>query len=314
MVHDYDKIFKENIESIIIPFTRRLLGAIPTELEEIPDDLQRTIERRPDFLKKATLGKETFILHIEFQTEDEEDMVHRMLEYCALLTRRYKLEVRQYVVYLRDHRAQMQTTLRHGNNLLFSFTLINIYDIPYQEFLESDIPEEVILAILGNFGNTASDIVIEALLERLKSLNPETNRRKKCVNQMEILSKLRKLQGQTIKKINIMPFQYNLHEDLRYIQGAEDKEKEMLQILREQQLREQQLREQQLREQQLREQQLREQQLREQQLREQQQQMLEQQKQAIRNLLKIGLSAMEVATAMVVPLSLVEDIAKKLDK
>lgn len=63
----YDKIFKENFEEVIYSLTRVVLGIDHTKLEEIPDDTQYTIEKKPDFLKKVR-GKEPkddYILQIE---------------------------------------------------------------------------------------------------------------------------------------------------------------------------------------------------------------------------------------------------------
>lgn len=51
MGQDYDKILKENIEALIIPLADQLLGLSLGQLEELPDDLQVTLERKPDFLK-----------------------------------------------------------------------------------------------------------------------------------------------------------------------------------------------------------------------------------------------------------------------
>jgi hypothetical protein len=49
----YDKILKENLEDIFLPFFQKITG-IPelSQAEDIVLDLQKTIERKPDFLKK----------------------------------------------------------------------------------------------------------------------------------------------------------------------------------------------------------------------------------------------------------------------
>ncbi|WP_020602503.1 hypothetical protein [Spirosoma spitsbergense] len=50
MSQDYDKIIKENIEEIMLPLARKVLNLPePAGIVEIPDDLQYTIERKPDF-------------------------------------------------------------------------------------------------------------------------------------------------------------------------------------------------------------------------------------------------------------------------
>jgi len=53
MAQEYDKIFKENIEPLILSFAKKLLHIDPDSLEEIPSDLQYTIEQKTDFLKKV---------------------------------------------------------------------------------------------------------------------------------------------------------------------------------------------------------------------------------------------------------------------
>ncbi len=40
MPNEYDKIFKENIEAVILPIADKLLGIHAEQLEEIPGDLQ----------------------------------------------------------------------------------------------------------------------------------------------------------------------------------------------------------------------------------------------------------------------------------
>jgi hypothetical protein len=55
MGNDYDRIIKENIEAVILPLLEKLLGLErPGKLEHIPDELQLTLERKPDFNRLAT--------------------------------------------------------------------------------------------------------------------------------------------------------------------------------------------------------------------------------------------------------------------
>ncbi len=79
MAQHYDKIFKENIEELILPLAKKVLSLNLENLEELKDDLQTTIERKPDFLKKVVSNdkkQSDYILHIEFQTVDEPKMVY----------------------------------------------------------------------------------------------------------------------------------------------------------------------------------------------------------------------------------------------
>ncbi len=73
--NQYDKIFRENIEAALPNLMKNLLGIEAVEMEELPDDIQHTKERKPDFLKKVTNTKgEVFVLQIEFQVFDESTM------------------------------------------------------------------------------------------------------------------------------------------------------------------------------------------------------------------------------------------------
>ena len=224
---EYDKIFKENIEELIIPFAEKLLNINPKNLRDIPNDLQTTLERKPDFLKKVVADKtqkgkiKDFILHIEFQTVDEKDMAHRMNEYYAILYRKYKLDVHQYVFFIGTGKAKMEQLIE-AKNLSFRFDVINMQDFSYELFLNSNKPEEVILAILADFGKTDSDTIIKNILQKIKDLPIENSIQKKTVIQLEVLSKLRKLQPQIIKHITAMALTYNIKEDVRYQQGKEE--------------------------------------------------------------------------------------------
>ena len=92
----YDKIIKENLEVTLPVIIKDLLGLQIIVSEELPDDVQHTKERKPDALKKVTdSAGNTYVLHVEFQLEDEKEMVYRMAEYKVMLMRRYRLPVHQ---------------------------------------------------------------------------------------------------------------------------------------------------------------------------------------------------------------------------
>jgi predicted HTH domain antitoxin len=223
MAQDYDKIFKENIEEIILPLAKKVLNIDPEGLEEIPDDLQYTIERKPDFLKKVIHKDSTkdYVLHIEFQVVDEPKMVYRMLEYYALLFRDYKIENKQYVFYIGSGKAKMPTQVSH-KKLQFSFEVINMQEIDYHQFINSSKPEEVILAILADFGKDKPQTVIDAILEKILIVTKPNLQQQKIVRQLEIISKLRKLQAKVIKSLNIMALTYDIKNDIRYKEGKEE--------------------------------------------------------------------------------------------
>jgi hypothetical protein len=220
-INEYDRIMKENIEPVLLPFAQKLLGLQGAKYTSIKDDLHVTIERKPDFLKKVkeSTKSKSYILQIEFQSVDEKDMVYRMLEYKSLLLRKFKLEVKQIVLYIGKEKLRRMTPSFETNGLSFQYQIIDIHSFDYEDFLKSDTPEEVILAILCNFKNTSPQKVISKVLHKLQELLRGENRFGKYLKQLEVLSKLRDLQEETVKQTSIMPIVYDLETDIRFLQG-----------------------------------------------------------------------------------------------
>jgi len=152
LANDYDKILKENIATVFLPLAEKYLGVRIGKTEELKDKLQTTIEKEPDFIRVVeTEGGEKFILQLEFQRVDEEGMVYRMQEYYGLLRRKYGLPVKQFVVYLGRKPSRMQTRLA-PDEVFEGFALTSLREYSHERLLKSDVPEEIILAILSDFG------------------------------------------------------------------------------------------------------------------------------------------------------------------
>ncbi|MES2775410.1 MAG: hypothetical protein V4722_14645 [Bacteroidota bacterium] len=152
MAHPYDRLFKENIEPLIPLLAEKIFGLKLGKTEDIKDKIQITIETEADFLKKVLHPdkNDDYILHIEFQVKDDANMLSRMLLYRAFLYSKYKLPVRQFVFYVGQSKPKMLLQLAQ-DDLVFQFNMRNIFDFPYELFIYSSNPEEVILAILSDF-------------------------------------------------------------------------------------------------------------------------------------------------------------------
>ena len=213
---------------MVLPLLNKLLGITPQRLEELPDELQVTIERKPDLLKRVmTHQGEELILHIEFQAKNDRLMPYRMLEYKALLLRKYRLPVHQLVLYLGDRPLSMADHLT-GVGLSFRYTLQNIKEYDYHVLLASPIPEEVVLAILGNFNREKADQAIRKILERLQAVADDPPKLQRYIRQLTILANLRNLREEIYQQIKTMPITYDITKDFLYQEGeqiGEQKEK-----------------------------------------------------------------------------------------
>jgi len=97
----YDKIFKKNLqrgflkivsEFLNMPFDDVIISEKPTELTA------KTL--RTDFVFQVKRDGKNEIWHIEEQTDDDVNMLERMLKYIAFLYEKYKLPIYQIVLYV----------------------------------------------------------------------------------------------------------------------------------------------------------------------------------------------------------------------
>ena len=219
---DYNNIFKENLQEVFIALAARIFNLDISISQDLPVNLARTYERVPDFLKFILnkKGKRICILHIEIQAKNESDMPYRMLEYKGILIRQERLPVYQLVIYIGEGKMTMSATIEsHG--LSFSYELVNIHEIEAEQFINSTIPEVVLLTILSKFEKIDAENLIHRIITQLRILAPEELRLRKYIRQLEMLSKLRNLQPLTTKITEAMPIVYDIETDIRFLQGKE---------------------------------------------------------------------------------------------
>ncbi len=142
----YDRIFKENAETIFIPLINQLLDIQVRAFRPLKDKLLSTVEREMDFLCEVdTQEGETILLHIEFQTKDDPEMLYRIEEYHGLARRKYRKKTRHVAIYLGTEKHRMRERLREDGQFV-SFDVISIHALNTTVLLASQLPEVVILA------------------------------------------------------------------------------------------------------------------------------------------------------------------------
>ena len=215
----YDKIFKENIEAVISSIMQNVLEITAVSVEELPDDIQHTKERKPDVLKKITdIKGETFVLQIEFQVRDEPEMVYRMLDYYGMLERKYKLPVEQFVIFLGSDSPNMPTQLDR-KRLKFSFSLVALAEYDYRIFLTSNKPEEIILGILANFKEENSEDALKQIISRVKETTEGDFSLSRYFNQLRVLAQLRNLELKLENAMDSIAELIKEERDVLYLRG-----------------------------------------------------------------------------------------------
>lgn len=178
MANNYDRIFKENIESLLLPLLKKLLGLNPQKMSPIDAKMQVTQEAEMDHIRRVVHDdpEKDYGLQIEFHVSDE-DLRKRNLLHYALFHQITGLPLRQIVIYggmlmYPNHIHQNRLSLS-GLNL--HFEVIVLKQIPKEQFLQSEIPEEVVLAILCDFGEDQPENVVRLILQQLQRILRKSN-------------------------------------------------------------------------------------------------------------------------------------------
>ncbi len=226
--NQYDKIVKENIESIIPALMETVLGFKVVESVVLKEKLQQTKEKEADALRLITDPEgNQFILHLEFQVEDYKKMIYRMLDYWALLKSKYEYSVKQFVIYIGEKHPKMPVKLEVDDNY-FQFKLINISEYNYLKFIKSSKPEDIIMAVLSDFGKNTSEIALNHIIHRLEETIDDNRTFQKYITQLRVLSKLRNLDIKLDDMIHNWDKYIDAENDYLYIRGQKAQQEKVV--------------------------------------------------------------------------------------
>ena len=98
--------------------------------------------------------------------------------------------------------------------------------VDYNEFINSDNPEEIIFAIWGNFGGEQAETVVAEIIDHLGE-KADGLALQKFVTQLRILSNLRKLQPTVDIIMEHLSTYFEIEKDWFYIKGQRDAEQKL---------------------------------------------------------------------------------------
>jgi hypothetical protein len=169
-------------------------------------------------------------LQIEFQVKDEDEMVYRMGEYYFMLERKYKLPVKQFVIYLGSDNPKMPTELDR-ERLKFSYPLVSLSTLDYHIFLNSDKPEEIILGILANFKGENPENALKQILVRVKETTKGDFSLNRYFNQLRVLAQLRNLELNLKNAMDSIAEYIKEERDVLYLRGLDKGEAKFVSYL-----------------------------------------------------------------------------------
>ncbi|HLC15960.1 MAG TPA: hypothetical protein VJL89_07010 [Thermodesulfovibrionia bacterium] len=167
--------------------------------------------RQPDLLLELPDGT---IFHLEFQSSYDSTMLLRMLEYNFLIYQQYGKEAKQLLLYVGDEPAEFKHEI-NLTHLKYSYSVQDIKDIDCMSLLESDKPEDIVLAILCKTDDPKR--TIRRILEKLSVLPEKT--RKDYILKLLNLSHLRKLDFLINEEVKKMPITMDIRDSFLFKQG-----------------------------------------------------------------------------------------------
>jgi len=138
----FDRTLREILQGIPKKFIELLTGK--TVIELLDPNFPKVEERNADFVVRLN---DNTIFHLEVQTQNDDAMPNRMLKYYLLIRELYNQPPFQMVLWIGDGQCSIKNEINEAN-LYFKFLLKDLKDIDCETLLESDDPNDNILAIL----------------------------------------------------------------------------------------------------------------------------------------------------------------------
>lgn len=208
----FDLTLKQLFQTLPSRLIEMVLGAPPVETVTI--ELPNVRQRRADLAYRLPDGK----LHqFELQSDNDDEMDARMLEYYAFYWRQDGQPPVQHVLYVGSAPLRMTGRVAHPH-LQFSYEVIDIRTFDPAPLLASEFVHDNLLAVLCRDGTTP--VVVQRILRRLKRLPRQQQLDR--LEQLLILSNLRKADALVIEEAHEMNFELDI-EGSRFFSGLVQK-------------------------------------------------------------------------------------------
>ena len=198
-----DRIMKDLIQIDRPSLLYELTGGVKVR-EFLNVEFQHIIERRADVVARL---EDDSLFHLEIQGQNNDAICYRMGIYCLLISEKYRLPVKQTVLYLGGPKMRMKSELDAGGTKV-SFRLIDIREIDADRLLQSGCAGDLALAMLANGGTER----LAEIARRASELTGEA--RVRVLSQLILLSGLRGVSEQLKMEITMGSLQIDIRDNV----------------------------------------------------------------------------------------------------
>ncbi|MEZ5401594.1 MAG: hypothetical protein R2729_18115 [Bryobacteraceae bacterium] len=162
------------------------------------------------------------ILHVEFQSSNDNDIGYRQGNYCLMMTRRYRCRVRQVLIYVGRGRLTMEGLLDAGGTAV-RFEVLDIRSLRAEDLCTTGRPADLALAMLARGGAE----LLPEIVRRAGRLRGAV--RERLMAQLLVLSGLRGLPGKVELEMKHMGVVIDVRKNpvlMRYLRDAREEGRE----------------------------------------------------------------------------------------
>ena len=200
-----DLISKQLLQRILIGFGNRLFDLNIVEAELLSNEQARIESRRADLVARVKEGDgKSYILHVEIQNDNQQDMPLRMMRYFSDIALAHVGEtIVQYLLYIGKAPMTMSDHFR-GEDWLYRYKVIDMREQNSEHFLNSDNPDALVLAILCDPKSLEPNALVAHIIKELRRLHGDKlNNLRDSLKMLDVLSGNRGLQDVVEETINM---------------------------------------------------------------------------------------------------------------
>ena len=147
-----DIISKEIVKRLAVDIAQILLKLeVGDDAEIIETQYQRIEERRADLVARMEDKQGEFILHIEIQNDNQQQIAQRMLRYRTEISHgNPDIDIRQYLIYIGKAPFNMPEGLQQSG-LDYKYNILDMHTIDCEILFKMDNADALVLAILCDF-------------------------------------------------------------------------------------------------------------------------------------------------------------------
>ena len=194
---DKDLISKQLLKRLLVGFGTRLFKLDIVEAELLSGEQPRIEAKRADLVARVkNADGESYILHVEIQNDNRADLPLRMLRYYSDIALEHTGErVMQYLLYIGKAPITMPDHVR-GYDWLYRYKVLDMRSQNSEDFLSSDNPDALVLAILCDLKGRDPGAVVAHIITELHRLHgPKLDSLRDSLKMLDVLAANRNLQN-----------------------------------------------------------------------------------------------------------------------